>query len=277
MTLCFAPAPVIVWPHTPVSVGACLLAERRVRQLVVVEVRTGRPAGLVHDLDLFSRGRVPLRSRAWRPHREEDDGLTIGELSVHTARVVDEAPIGDWLSTVEGAAAVLVVDRAGVVKGTFTEADAISVSLSLLDPRVRVQGRREVATVSRVTPVRWALARMRAERVRHLVVTDAAGCVEGIVASSDVCGRPDHTTVGDVASMARPITVRQGVSLASAGWLLGSNHIGCLPVVDARGRIERLVTRTDIIAAARAARSAFRDPRSGVTLPETKRATAGTP
>ncbi len=95
--------------------------------------------------------------------------------------------------------------------------------------------------VSSGTPVREALALMRAEEGRPLLVLRGEELL-GIFTERDVLqrvvGRPE-TLDGpvDAVMTARPITVLPDTPTAQALWLMDDHHFRNLPVVDAQGRI----------------------------------------
>jgi acetoin utilization protein AcuB len=102
--------------------------------------------------------------------------------------------------------------------------------------------------------------------IRHLPVVDARRHVLGVVSLDDlraafpgdiglarpldasVRERVRDVSVGDVMSFA-PVTIRAGESMASAAECMADHRIGCLPVVDARGRLEGILTETDVLRA----------------------------
>lgn len=106
-----------------------------------------------------------------------------------------------------------------------------------------------------------ALAIMRAERIRHLVVA-SGGRLVGVLSNRDYRAilnrvRPD----GSIASVAatvreimtdeeRLVTVRAETSLTDAAALIIGRGIGCLPVVEPGGRIVGIVTQADLLRVA---------------------------
>ena len=101
------------------------------------------------------------------------------------------------------------------------------------------------------TPVRDALATMRRERCRAVLVTDGDQLV-GIFTERDVMRR----VILDAASLdspvesvmtPNPITVTPETSAAEALWLMDKHHFRNLPVVDVQGRILGDMTHAAVI------------------------------
>jgi chemotaxis protein methyltransferase CheR len=111
-----------------------------------------------------------------------------------------------------------------------------------------------------------ALDRMTERGIRHLPVIDPQRRVVGVLSLDDLRaalpfpvalrGAPDPTerelarewSVADVMTHA-PETVGEDVSLAEAAQRMASGRIGCLPVVDAGGRLSGLLSETDVLHA----------------------------
>jgi CBS domain-containing protein len=108
-----------------------------------------------------------------------------------------------------------------------------------------------VVTAEPREPANVAWSRMRARRIRHLVVTDNTRVV-GVVSESDLGGLdgPDVRSGRVVADlMTRPVVrVEPGTTLRRAAALMRDRLIGSLPVLD-DGRLVGIVTATDILEA----------------------------
>lgn len=91
------------------------------------------------------------------------------------------------------------------------------------------------------------------ETTGHTVfpVTDAVGGLSGIIARSDLF-RDDAFTATTVADLARidVITIASADTVGDAGRLMIAEGVDHLPVVDTRGRLVGMCTRTDILKAA---------------------------
>lgn len=101
------------------------------------------------------------------------------------------------------------------------------------------------------TTVREALATMRRERCRAILVTQGDTLV-GIFTERDVLRRvvlEPETLDGpvDAVMTADPITVAPATSAAEALWLMDEHHFRNLPVMDAQGRIVGDMTHAAVI------------------------------
>lgn len=90
-----------------------------------------------------------------------------------------------------------------------------------------------------------------AERdLHHVAVVDGERLV-GLVSSNDLLRLGDAGTGGRLSArdvmQARPVTVREDVSVGEAAALLSEGAFHGLPVVDAQGRLRGIVTSTDLI------------------------------
>jgi CBS domain-containing protein len=103
---------------------------------------------------------------------------------------------------------------------------------------------RRVETVEERVPAPEAAERMRSSRMRHLVVVRGRE-IRGVVSDRDVVGAEDRT-VGDLM-VEDPVLASPDDTLRRAANLLRGRRVGCLPVVDGRGRLVGIVTTTDIL------------------------------
>jgi len=111
-----------------------------------------------------------------------------------------------------------------------------------------------------------ALDLMIEHGIRHLPVIDAHRRVVGVVGFNDLRAafpiplsltappasedRPElrELTVSEVMSDS-PVTIRAGESVEQAAQIMIEKRIGCLPVVDGEGRIEGILSETDLLQA----------------------------
>lgn len=111
-----------------------------------------------------------------------------------------------------------------------------------------------------------ALDCMMDRGIRHLPVLDAGRRVIGVLSIDDLRAAlplpvglrsplgPEERKlvadwrVGEIMTHA-PVTVRSGTPLAEAAERMADKRIGCLPVVDAEGRLEGLLSETDVLHA----------------------------
>jgi CBS domain-containing membrane protein len=121
--------------------------------------------------------------------------------------------------------------------------------------------RRDVRTIPGDESAWAALAVMRGESVRHLVVVDSERMV-GILSNRDFRRildrtRPDGTITGVslvrvrdlMTPAARLVTVRPDTPIVDVARLLAANKVGCVPVIDAGGQPIGILAIQDIMAA----------------------------
>jgi acetoin utilization protein AcuB len=111
-----------------------------------------------------------------------------------------------------------------------------------------------------------ALELMQSRGVRHLPVVDRAQRVVGVLSLDDLrAALPFEVSlrirasgiqaesarewcVGDLMSHA-PVTLREGEPLERAAEQMAERRIGCLPILDASGRLSGLLSETDLLHA----------------------------
>jgi acetoin utilization protein AcuB len=108
---------------------------------------------------------------------------------------------------------------------------------------------RPVVTISPDTEFHRAFDLMRSRRIHHLPVVDN-GLVVGIVAERDLLLAAANygsaeLPVGEIMH-SPPVCVSAGAQLKEAARLLVVEHIGSLPVLDARKVLVGIITETDI-------------------------------
>jgi len=98
-----------------------------------------------------------------------------------------------------------------------------------------------------------AARKMAENRIGCVVVVDDKGTIIGILTEGDIVRRvvargldPFTTTVEAVMSR-NPVTIYEDASLAAAAELMRQKGIGHLPVVNERGKLVGIVTRSDIV------------------------------
>ncbi|PIE18258.1 MAG: hypothetical protein CSA66_04930 [Proteobacteria bacterium] len=121
---------------------------------------------------------------------------------------------------------------------------------------------RDLATLTAGDTLDLAGTLMSAARIRHLPVVDAAGRLVGLVTHRDLLGATVSLS-SDMSAKERmrflgkvPIdrimqsdvkTVRADTPIVAAAHLILEHKYGCLPVVDANGRLDGLVTEHDFV------------------------------
>ncbi len=110
----------------------------------------------------------------------------------------------------------------------------------------------DVLTIAPDAPLEQAAAEMRLGRVRHLPVVDPKGKLVGMLSSFDVMkglSTRRGAQVVDVMSL-RLFSVREDDGASAAAKLMRTKKVGCLPVIDEKGRLVGLVTESDFLAIA---------------------------
>ncbi len=107
---------------------------------------------------------------------------------------------------------------------------------------------KEVETVAPTLQAADAAARMRLNRIRHLVVKEGRAIV-GVLSDRDVRGRSaadlGQCQVADLMTRSA-VAIGPNDTVRAAANLMRGRTIGCLPVVE-RGRLVGIVTVTDLL------------------------------
>ena len=114
-------------------------------------------------------------------------------------------------------------------------------------------------TTTPETPLASVMDVFDRRRFRHLPVVDAAGVLVGVLSQRDVVkvayGHPVvedsvqiRVTVGELMSQNLTTASPGADAMAVARHMLQEKH-GCLPVVDAEGRVVGIVTEADFVRA----------------------------
>lgn len=109
---------------------------------------------------------------------------------------------------------------------------------------------RDVKTVSPDTGAEAAFELMRQKGFHHLVVT-RKGDVVGLLSERDLGGRRravirEGHTVGELMA-AKPVTVRPDATVRQAANLMRGRSIGSLVVLDQKGRLDGIITASDLL------------------------------
>lgn len=107
----------------------------------------------------------------------------------------------------------------------------------------------DVETIEAAELLTTAEEKMRRRRCRHLPVVGADGALQGVLSDHDMRehhGYYENTKVSG-AMVENAITVTPEASIDDAGRLLLKHRIGCLPVVDAQGKLVGIITTTDLL------------------------------
>jgi CBS domain-containing protein/RNA polymerase-binding transcription factor DksA len=132
------------------------------------------------------------------------------------------------------------------------------------------------------------LERMQRHGIRHLPVVNSAHCVVGVISIEDLraalpfdvtlrepVGRVQAESarewcIGDLMTHA-PVTLRDGDPLELAAERMAERRIGCLPIVDAEGRLAGLLSETDLLHALAALLSTARVRERSAPAPQLER------
>ena len=111
-------------------------------------------------------------------------------------------------------------------------------------------------------PIREARRLMESRGVSGVPVVDDAGRVRGIITNRDLLFETDGSRpIAEVMTAEELVTAPAGTTLEDAEAIMARHKIEKLPIVDAEGRLQGLVTVKDILKRRRFPR-ASRNPRS---------------
>ncbi|HWO43187.1 MAG TPA: CBS domain-containing protein [Candidatus Eisenbacteria bacterium] len=113
---------------------------------------------------------------------------------------------------------------------------------------------REVVTLAQTESFDRAVTLMANSDFQHCVIVDQAGKVAGVISDRDILRAVARATDWQSKSVANvmtrePVTVRAETALSEAVRKMISRGIHCLPVTDDGGRVEGILTSTDLLNA----------------------------
>ena len=125
-------------------------------------------------------------------------------------------------------------------------------SFSKAPTRLEAVMTKKVVTLSARNSFEEALAMMANHPFRHLLVVDAEGQLCGLLSDRDLLRALNRTSDWSRTSvnelMTRdPVTVRLNTPLSAAVRRMLSHRVNCLPVTDGVGRVQGIVTSTDLL------------------------------
>jgi CBS domain-containing protein len=125
-------------------------------------------------------------------------------------------------------------------------------ALAAVPTRVGEVMTREVMTLSPQQSFLEALSLLARHRFRHLLVMDVDKRLAGVISDRDLLRfmtrRPNLDDAAVADFMKRdPVTVHTETPLSTAIVEMLTRRINCLPVVDAEGRVEGILTSTDLL------------------------------
>jgi acetoin utilization protein AcuB len=111
---------------------------------------------------------------------------------------------------------------------------------------------RDVVTVRVDADLNHAARLMKECDIRHLPVVDAQGVLAGLVTEGDLRGARFPAMIEEISvqdlMVADPVVISPDTMLDDAARLFYRHKIGCLPVVDEKGRLAGIVTVADMLA-----------------------------
>jgi CBS domain-containing protein len=251
------PNPICVRVATSLPECGHLLETHRIRHLPVLGA-DGRVVGMLDDSDVWSQGIVGPDDQDrlhWIGHRAEDRSATV-ETLMHPVEVTareDESLtqlFRRWKQSQTDAA--LVLDGAGRPVGILTEHDVVAAGVELIDPKLTTEhaGTQSPVTVEHIGGLVDAIQVLAKRGLRHVVLMSGHQ-VRGVASIRDLAllrSRPDWARTAFVRQ--GPVyTVPAGMALRGVAARMLRHRIGLLPVVDRQGRLERVVSRRDIMDA----------------------------
>ncbi len=237
------------------------------KSLGLVESKTGPSGGYMPTLKAFEVIRGSLAAEVPVPIKKNGRRVDVYVTNVELLDLlnpegirallrvqgnIDELSPGDRIQIGPMPYTRLVIE--GVVSYVDRYARQVSVEVHRLAsiPREMVGkiASRDIVTLRPEMSVREAAAILSKKMIRGAPVIDEEGRLRGIITLTDIAraiaeGRFD-ARVEDYMSR-EVITVREDQDVVDAIKLMNKYHIGRLVVVDARGRIVGIVTRTDIL------------------------------
>lgn len=125
-------------------------------------------------------------------------------------------------------------------------------SFSKVPTRVEAVMTKRVVTLSASNSFEEALAMMANHPFRHLLVVDTAGQLCGVLSDRDLLRAliriSDWSGTSVAELMTRdPIAVSLKTLLSTAVRKMLSHRVNCLPVTDGIGRVDGIVTSTDLL------------------------------
>jgi len=236
---------VTISPEATMNEAARIMGERRVGSLIVE--RDGDPVGIVTERDLLSNVIAVGR----RPEKVKVEAV----MSSPLITIGPTATIKEAAQTMIRKKGRLAVFDEGELVGIITASDLIQ-SLPETDETVlkadQIATKRVMTADEKVT-VDDIAKTMGRERIGSVVIT-SEGRPVGIFTERDLLttflaeGRPLSTPVGEVAS--RPLmVVPSGSNVLETAFIMATNRIRRLPLVDENDELVGIVTARDLVEA----------------------------
>jgi CBS domain-containing protein len=216
--------------------------------------------GVLTDVKCFSYGSlVGLEHELWIPFHPGDFGMIAAEANSPIEVVSREQDT--VMRTLKRMVAssqdfAVVVGGNNRLTGILTEHDGLRIAAAALPDNgltVGVESSGPVHFTRGSSPAIEAMNRMDNNGFRHLAVLEGdqlIGVISRLDLVADNVRRRANLRVEDVMGERTLYTCTPSQTLAAAAETMLLHRIGCLPVVDANGRLVRILTRTDLIEAA---------------------------
>jgi len=246
-----------------------LLVESRLTRLVVTN-KSGKLLGIITRRDLV---RFLTQDRSGRPL----EAMRVREATstpVVTLRPTDTLVDAARVMNRKGISSIIVTDDENAVLGIVTKTD-LCFHYSLFQSKEKVKDfmTRKVFTVRPTHSIFFASAVMARNGISRVLVYE--GKLHGIITLSDIVmsapvmrpevvqptehGASRASKLAPTASLAamtsidimtsNPYTIKQEEALSHAAELMIEHGISGLPVVDKKGRVLGIITKTDIVRA----------------------------
>lgn len=255
--------------ETSLAEARRLMKANQIRHLPVVS--NGHLVGIVTDRDIRNASPSPATT------------LTRGEInyqldttSIKTCMTKDVLTVGPEDDLVQGGQRIIsgqlgclpVVDQ-GQLVGIITETDLLQGFLAAASPagelmKVKDYMQKSPYTLGRDDLVITAYHLMHDNHIRHLPIITSDAKLIGIITDRDIrqagASIDPHMAEHELTYLLQKMTikdimtthlhtVRGETAVADAGQHLLKHKIGCLPVVYADGRLEGILTVTDLLKA----------------------------
>jgi CBS domain-containing protein len=251
------PNPIFVRPGTPLPECGQFLETHRIRHLPVIG-DGGQLVGVLGDADVWAHG-ITVRGEggrlAWSWH-PDDQQTARPKTLMHPVELTarEDEPLTHlfrrWRHTRQDVA--MVVDGSGRLVGILTEHDVVAAGVEFLDPKLTTEhaGTRSPVTIEHMGGLADAVLTLEARGLRHVVIVSGDE-VRGVASMRDIAllrSRPDWARTAFVRQ--GPIyTVPAGMPLRGVASRMFRHKIGLVPVLDRDRRLERVISRRDIMDA----------------------------
>ncbi len=258
--------PIILRPEQTLLDARDTMIRRGISRVVVVKNR--KPVGLVTEKDMarFIYHEVPTRGLGEIRLDEVMSKALITVKPETDLRVCARTMLGNHISS------LLIVDSKENLMGIITKTDLAAAyeEFFVLEHKVQEFMTKKVVTVAPDEPIHSAIMLMNKDQISRIVVAKN-GRLSGIISGRDLLTlgayfvtpslyrkKKDYSFIpsgvkafmlaADVMT-ANPITTTLDSDLGEAASIMLGNRISGLPVVDSKGLLAGIVTKTDVVRA----------------------------